>query len=117
MDHDDDDEDISLAGVQCDDTSLAGVPIPVMTNNDDIDSDTESDHNSIDPNGADENSCKASIHSTGSYAPVHNTTDEPPQHPLDEEEMDDTQFPELETQVPILCQSKRVSVPPSDYMP
>ena len=31
--------------------------------------------------------------------------------------MDDTQLPELETQVPILQQSERVSVPPSDYIP
>ena len=45
-------------------------------------------------------------------------TDEPPQLPLDEEEldkMDDIQLPELETQVPTLCRSKTVSVPPSDY--
>ena len=69
----------SLAGVQGDDTSLAGVPIPnttVMTNNDD-DSDAESDHNSIDPNEGDENSSKASVHSTGSHIPVHRMTSEP----------------------------------------
>ena len=103
------------------DTSLAGVPIPIMTNNDnDDDLDAESDHNSIDPNKADNNSCKASVHSTGSQAPVDIMIDESPQLPLDEEEldgMDDTQLPELETQVPILHQSKRVSVPPSDYIP
>ena len=29
-------------------------------------------------------------------------TEEPPQLPLDEEELDDIQLPELETQVPIL---------------
>ena len=29
-------------------------------------------------------------------------TGEPPQHPLDEEEVDDTQLSELETQVPVL---------------
>ena len=27
------------------------------------------------------------------------------------------ELPSLETQVPILCQSERVSVPPSDYIP
>ena len=115
------DNDTSLAGVQGDDTSLAGVPIPAMTSDDDDDSsDTESNHNSIDPNNADNNSSKASIQSTGSQAPVHSTTDEPPQLPPDEEELDDmdnTQLPELETQVPILCRSKRVSVPPSNYIP
>ena len=36
---------------------------------------------------------------------------------LDEEEPDDTELPELETQVPVLHQSKRVSVPPSNYIP
>ena len=70
---DDDDEDTSLAGVQGDDTSLAGepagVPIPIVTNDDD-DSDAESNHNSVDPNEADDNSSKASIHSTGSRLPV-----------------------------------------------
>ena len=107
-----------LAGVDDDDdndTSLAGVPIPI-TNNDNDDSDTESDHNSVDPNEANDNSSKASIHSTRSQVPVHNTTDEPPQLPLDEEELDNTQLPELETHVPVLCQSKRVSVPPSNYI-
>ena len=88
-----------------------------MTNNDDDNLDAKSDHNSIDCNEADNNSSKASIHSTRSHAPVHNTTDQPPQLPLDEEDLDDTQLPELETQVPILCQSKRASVPPSNYIP
>ena len=49
-DDDDDEEDTSLAGVNGDDTSLAGVPIPtsaIMTNNDDA-SDAESNHNSVD---------------------------------------------------------------------
>ena len=78
--------DTSLAGVQGDDTSLAGVPIPVMTNNDNDDSDAESDHNSIDPNEADDNSSKASVLSTRSQAPIHSMT-----VPLDEEEPDDTQ--------------------------
>ena len=32
-------------------------------------------------------------------------------------EPDNVELPKLETQVPILCQSKRVSVPPSDYIP
>ena len=88
--------------MQGDDTSLAGVPIPVMTNDNDDDLDAESDHNSIDPNEADDNSSKASVHSTRSQAPVHSMTSEPPQLPLDEEEPDDTQLPELETQVPII---------------
>ena len=44
-------------------------------------------------------------------------TSEPPQHPLDEEELDDIELPELETQVPVLCQSERVSISPSDYIP
>ena len=100
---DDDDEDTSLAGVQGNDTSLAGVPIPIMTNDDDNDSDTESDHNSIDPNETDESSSKASIHSTGSNTTVCSMTSEPPQHPPDEEEPDDIELPELETQVPVLC--------------
>ena len=111
---DDNDDDTSLAGVQGDNTSLAGVPIPVAINDaDDDNSDTESDHNSIDPNKADNNSSKASLHSTRSQASVHNATDEPPQLPPDVEELDDTddtQLPELETLVPILHQSKRVSV-------
>ena len=101
---DDDDNNTSLAGVQGDDISLAAVPIPVTTTNDDDHSDAESDHNSIDPNEIDDNSSKASICSTRSQAPVHTTTDEPPQLLPEEEEldnMDDTHLPELETQVPI----------------
>ena len=43
-------------------------------------------------------------------------TSEPPQHPPDEDEPR-IELPELETQVPVLCQSERVSVPPSDYIP
>ena len=119
---DDDDDDTSLAGLQGNDTSLAGVPIPVImiTNDNDDNSDAESDHNSIDPSELDDNASKASIHSTGSLAPVHTTTDEPPQLSPEEEElsnMDDTHLPELETQVPILHQSERVSVPLSNYIP
>ena len=34
-----------------------------------------------------------------------------------QEEPDDTQLPELETQVRVLHQSERVPVPPSDYIP
>ena len=106
VDDDNDDDDTSHAGVQGYSTSLAGVLIPITTNDDDDNSDTESNHNSIDPNKADDISSKASGHSTGSQAPVHNMTDEPPQLPLDEEEVDNTdntQLPELETQVHILC--------------
>ena len=32
-------------------------------------------------------------------------------------QQDDIELPKLETQVPILCQSERVSVPPSDKLP
>ena len=115
----DDDEDTSHAGVQGNNTSLVGVPIPTTTvmPHKDNDSDGESDHNSIDPNESDENSSNASVHSTGSHVPVHSTTSEPPQHPPYEEEPDDIELPELETQVPILCQSEKVLVPPSDYIP
>ena len=91
--------------------------VKILSDADDDDSDAESDHNSFDPNKANNSSSKASVHSTGSHAPVLSTNSEPPQHPLDEEELDDIQLPELETQVPILCQSKRVSVPPSDFIP
>ena len=56
-----------------------------MTHDDD-DLDAESNHNSVDSNEADDNSSKASIHSTGSHVPAHSTTSEPPQHPLDEED-------------------------------
>ena len=103
---DNNDDDTYLAGVQDDDTYLAGVPIPIMINNADKDNlGTESSHNSIDPNKADNNSSKASLHRARSQAPVHNTTDEPPQLPPDEEELDNTdntQLPGLETQVPTL---------------
>ena len=71
------------------DTSLAGVPVPnttVMTNADD-DSDEESNHNSGDANKANDNSSKASVRSTRSHTPVHSTTSEPPQHPLDMEDV------------------------------
>ena len=71
----------------------------------------------LTPMRLDDNSSKASIHSTRSHAPVHNTTDEPPPHHPDEEELDDIQLPELETQVPVLYQSERISVPPSNYIP
>ena len=64
--------------------------------------DAEFDHNSIDPNEANENSSKASIHSTGRHVPVHSMTSEQPQHPLDEEELDDIELPVVETQVPVL---------------
>ena len=98
------------------DTSLAGVPVcnTTVTINIDDDSGTESNHNSVDPNEAGDNSSKASVHSTRSHISVHSTTSEPPQHPLDEEELDDTELPD---QVPILYHSKRVSVPPSNYIP
>ena len=114
-----DDEGTSLARVYGDNTSLAGVPIPTTTimANDENDSDTESDHNSVDPTKADKNSSKASIHSTGSHIPVHSMTSEPPQHPPDEEDPDNIELPELETQVLVLCRSKRVTVPPSNYIP
>ena len=75
-----------------------------MTNTDD-NSDAETDHNSIDPNETNDNSSKASVHSTGSHFSVHRATSEPPQHPLGEEynlsedqtKLDDVELPELET--------------------
>ena len=91
----------SLAEVDDDDdndTSLAGVPILIMTNDNNNDSYTESDHNSIDPNEADDNSSKASVHSTGSQAPIYNMTDEPPHLPW----MRKNWIMQLETQVPVL---------------
>ena len=96
---DDDDEDTSLAGVQGNNISLAGMPIPTTTvvTNDDGDLDGESNHNSVDPNKTDENSSIASIHSTRSQVAVQSTTSEPPQHPLDEEKPDNIELPELET--------------------
>ena len=80
------------------------MPIPTTTvvTNDNDDLDAESDHNSIGPNKADDNSSKASVHSTGSHVPVHSMTSEPPQHLLDEEELVNMELPELETQVPVL---------------
>ena len=46
---DDDDNNSSLAGVQGDDSSLEGVPLPITTNDDDnYHSAAESDHSSID---------------------------------------------------------------------
>ena len=77
-----DDEDTSFAGVHNKDTSFAGVPVPnttatISTNADD-NSDAESGHNSIDCNEADDNSSKASIHSTGSHLSIHSATSEPP---------------------------------------
>ena len=85
VDDDDDDDDTSLAGMQGNDTSLTGVPIPtttIMTNGDN-DLDTESNHNSIDPNEANKNLCKASVHCTRSHIQVHSITSEPPQHPVE----------------------------------
>ena len=108
-----DDEDTSFTGLHDD------VPVPnttIMTNTEN-DLDAESNHNSINHNEVDNNSSKASIHSTGSHIPIHSTTSEPPQHPPDEEELDNIELPELETQVPILCHFERVSVPPSNYIP
>ena len=51
------------------DTSLAGVPVPNTTvaTKADNDSDAECNHNSVDPNEADDNSSKASVHSTRSH--------------------------------------------------
>ena len=115
-----DDKDTSLAGVHNKDTSLAGVPVPNPTImiNADRKSDAKSDHNTIDPNEADDNSSKASVHSTRSHIPIHSATSEPPpQHPPYEEELDDIELPELDTQALILHHSKRVSVQPSDYIP
>ena len=63
-----------LAGVDdgdIEDTSIAGVQ------NEDIELDTESDHNSIDANEDDNNSSKASVHSTGSQVSIHSVTSEP----------------------------------------
>ena len=91
-------KDTSLAGVHNKDTSLAGVPVfnTTVVINADNDFDAESDHNSIDPNEADDNSSKASVHSTRSHIPVHSTTSEPPQHFSDGEQPDGTELPELE---------------------
>ena len=124
---DTDDKDTSFAAVHDEDTPFAAVPVPnttIMTNADD-NLDAESNHNSIDPNEADDNTSKASVHRTGSHLSIHSATSEPPQHPPDKEDNlskdqtkpDDIELPELETQVPILHQSKIVSVPPSNYIP
>ena len=112
VDDADDDEDTSLAGVHDKDTSLAGVPVPMtaITTSTDNDSDAKSDHNSIDPNKADDNSSKASVHSTRSHICIHSATSEPPEHPLDQEnnlskdqtKPDDVELPKLEAQLPIL---------------
>ena len=108
--NDTDDEDTSFAGVHDEDTSFAGVPVPTTTiaTNADDNSDPESNHNSIDPNEADDNSSKPSIHSTRSHLSIHSE---------DQTKPDNIELPELETQVPILCSSERVSVPPSNYIP
>ena len=89
------------------------MPVPnttIVTNTDD-NSDAESDQNSIDPNKADDNSIKPSIHSTRGHLSIHREAREPPQHPLDEEDnlskdqtaLDNVELPKLETQVSILC--------------
>ena len=102
---DDNDKDTSLAGVHGDDTSLAGVPIPPITTNDNNHSGEESDHNSIDPNKVDKNSSKASICSTRSHIPVHSMTREPPQHPPDEEDLDDIELPEPSSHTMLIQES------------
>ena len=113
-----DDEDTSFAGVHDKDTSI---PVPNMLNttvmtNDDT-SDGGSNHNSINPNEDNDNSSKASVHSTRSHLSIHSATSEPRQHPLDVEhppyeednlskdqaEQDNEELPKLETQVPVLC--------------
>ena len=73
-----------LAGVddaEDEDTSLAGVPVPNTTvaMNTEDDSDAESNHNSIDPNEANDTSSKASVHSTRSHLSAHSATSEPTQ--------------------------------------
>ena len=109
---DTDGTDTCFAGVHDEDTCFAGVPVPnttIATNADDT-LDAESDHISVDPNEANDNSSKASVHSTGSHLSIHSATSEPPQHPTDEEhnlsedqaKLDDLELPKLETQVPIL---------------
>ena len=84
-----------------------------MTNDDNkASSDAKSDHNSVYPNEADNDSSKASLHSTGSQAPVHNMNDEPPQLPPDEEEldnvdnMDDKQLLEMKPKFPYYINPK-----------
>ena len=111
---DEDDKDTLFAGVHNKDTSVAGVPVPnttaTISTNADNNLDAESDHNSDDPNEANNNSSKASVHSAGSHLSIHSSSSEPPQHPLDEEDNlsedqtkpDNIESPELETQVAIL---------------
>ena len=86
------------------------VPNTTITTNTDDNSDAEADHNSVDPNEADNNSSKASVHSTRSHLSILSATSEPPQHPLDEEnnlyedqtKLDNVELPELEAQVHVL---------------
>ena len=109
VDDDDNEEDTSIAGVYDQDTEL----------------DAESNHNSIDPNKDDDNSSKASIHSNGSQISIHSATNETQEHSPSEEDNPSQEqsepvkkeVHELETQVPVLHQSERVSVPPSNYIP
>ena len=119
--NEDNDEDTSLAGVHDEDTSITGVPIPntqaaTTATSADNELDTEPNHDSIEPNEADNISSKVSVHSTGSHISIHIDTSEPPHPPLNKE-LNDVELPEPETQVPKLCQLERVSVPPSNYMP
>ena len=103
-----------LAGVDDaddEDISLAGVPVPntnaTLTTNADDNSDPESDHSSVDPNEANNNSSKASVHSTRSHLSIHSATSEPPQHPPDDKDnlsedqtkLYNIELRELETQV------------------
>ena len=101
-----DDKDASFAGLNDEHTSFAQVPAPnttIVTSTDD-NSDAESNHNSADPNEANDNSSKASVHSTGSHLSIHSATSEPPQHLPDEEDnhsedqtkLDNIELPELE---------------------
>ena len=86
------------------DTPITGVPIlntQTATSEDDK-LDVEPDHNFVDPNKANNNSSKASVHSTGSDISIHSTISDPP-HPLLIEEPNDVELREPETQVPILC--------------
>ena len=94
-----DNEDTSLAAVHGNNTSLAGVTVTINTivTHNDNDSDTESNHNSINPNEPNDNSSKASVHSTGSHIPVQGTASELPQYPPDGIELT-----EVETPVPLL---------------
>ena len=108
-----DDKDTSFIGVHDDDTSLAGVPLPFQQMQ--ITTWTQS---------------LITSHLTGmrlmtiqakhpytalgtTYAPLY----EEANLFKDQTELDNIEFLKLETQVPILCQSKRISVPPSDYIP